>query len=86
MNLMPHDHLVWANIGIYTGCEDNIFWRETDASIAAFYAEALFQKDNTTRSQWNPETLEEEPSEVTILDVKPGQGQHDLQHCASITF
>ena len=29
MNLMPHDHLMWANIGIYTGREDNIFWRRT---------------------------------------------------------
>ena len=27
MNLMPHNHLMWANIGIYTGREDNIFWR-----------------------------------------------------------
>jgi predicted metal-dependent enzyme (double-stranded beta helix superfamily) len=98
MNLMPHNHLMWANIGIYTGREDNIFWRETDASVAAFYAEALFQKDtaalpidavhsvtnpllrftggihiyggdffNTTRSQWNPETLEEEPSDGAVI-------------------
>ena len=29
MNLMPHDHLMWANIGIYTGREDNILWRES---------------------------------------------------------
>lgn len=27
MTLMPHDHRVWAVIGIYTGREDNIFWR-----------------------------------------------------------
>jgi predicted metal-dependent enzyme (double-stranded beta helix superfamily) len=98
MNLMPHNHLMWANIGIYTGREDNIFWRETDASVAAFYAEALFQKDtaalpidavhsvtnpllrftggihiyggdffNTTRSQWNPETLQEEPSDGAVI-------------------
>ena len=24
---MPHDHLMWAVLGIYTGREDNIFWR-----------------------------------------------------------
>ena len=30
MNLMPHDHLMWANIGIYSGREDNIFWWQTD--------------------------------------------------------
>ena len=25
--LMPHNHQMWAIIGIYTGREDNIFWR-----------------------------------------------------------
>ena len=25
--LMPHNHEMWAIIGIYTGREDNIFWR-----------------------------------------------------------
>jgi predicted metal-dependent enzyme (double-stranded beta helix superfamily) len=27
MTIMPHNHLMWALIGIYTGREDNIFWR-----------------------------------------------------------
>ena len=94
MNLMPHDHLMWANIGIYTGREDNIFWKRTPDGIRAFGADALFVKDtamlpadalhsvtnplqrftggihiyggdffNTTRSQWDPETLDEEPSD-----------------------
>lgn len=45
MNLMPHNHLMWANIGIYTGREDNIFWRRTADSIEAFGADALFEKD-----------------------------------------
>jgi predicted metal-dependent enzyme (double-stranded beta helix superfamily) len=27
MTLMPHNHSMWAVIGIYTGREDNIFWR-----------------------------------------------------------
>lgn len=94
MNLMPHDHLMWANIGIYTGREDNIFWRRTTQGIKAYGADALFVKDTamlpedalhsvtnplqrftggihiyggdffgTTRSQWDPETLEEEPSD-----------------------
>lgn len=27
MTLQPHDHRMWAVIGIYTGREDNIFWR-----------------------------------------------------------
>jgi predicted metal-dependent enzyme (double-stranded beta helix superfamily) len=27
MSQIPHDHEMWAVIGIYTGREDNIFWR-----------------------------------------------------------
>ncbi len=27
MTVMPHDHSMWAVIGLYTGREDNIFWR-----------------------------------------------------------
>ena len=27
MTVMPHNHLMWAVIGVYTGREDNIFWR-----------------------------------------------------------
>jgi predicted metal-dependent enzyme (double-stranded beta helix superfamily) len=30
MTLMPHNHNAWAVIGIYSGREDNIFWRKTD--------------------------------------------------------
>jgi predicted metal-dependent enzyme (double-stranded beta helix superfamily) len=25
----PHNHLLWAEIGVYTGREDNIFWRRS---------------------------------------------------------
>src|SRR5262245_48500510 len=27
MTVMPHNHQMWAVIGVYTGREDNIFWR-----------------------------------------------------------
>lgn len=27
MTIMPHDHRMWAVIGVYTGREDNMFWR-----------------------------------------------------------
>src|SRR5215813_13840830 len=27
MMVMPHDHRMWAIIGVYSGREDNIFWR-----------------------------------------------------------
>ncbi|NKB60517.1 MAG: hypothetical protein GKS00_29775 [Alphaproteobacteria bacterium] len=41
MTLMPHNHNMWAVIGIYGGREDNIFWRKTEGSIEAAGAEAL---------------------------------------------
>jgi predicted metal-dependent enzyme (double-stranded beta helix superfamily) len=94
MNLMPHNHLMWANIGIYCGREDNIYWKRTPDRIKAYGADALFVSDtamlpedalhsvtnplqrftggihiyggdffNTQRSQWDPETLAEEPSD-----------------------
>lgn len=98
MNLMPHDHLMWANIGIYSGREDNIFWRRGDERLEAYGADALFEGDTaalpidaihsvtnpllrftaaihiyggdffeTRRSLWDPETLEEKPSDGEII-------------------
>ena len=98
MNLMPHNHLMWANIGIYAGREDNIFWRREGEGITASGVAALFEKDaaslrvdaihsvtnpllrftggihiyggdffDTPRSLWDPETLEEGPSDGEII-------------------
>jgi predicted metal-dependent enzyme (double-stranded beta helix superfamily) len=33
MNLLPHNHQMWAVIGIYTGREDNIFWRRLPEAV-----------------------------------------------------
>ncbi len=36
MQLYPHDHRMWATIGIYTGGEDNaFFWRAGDTLVAS---------------------------------------------------
>ena len=32
MTIMPHDHRMWAVIGVYSGREDNIFWRRVPGS------------------------------------------------------
>jgi predicted metal-dependent enzyme (double-stranded beta helix superfamily) len=45
MNLVAHDHRLWALIGIYTGREDNIFWRRTADGIKAYGADVLFAGD-----------------------------------------
>ncbi len=41
MTIMPHDHRMWAVIGIYTGAEDNIFWRREGQRLRAAGARAL---------------------------------------------
>jgi predicted metal-dependent enzyme (double-stranded beta helix superfamily) len=33
MQLYPHDHRMWATIGIYTGGEDNAFFRRDGATL-----------------------------------------------------
>ena len=30
MTIMPHNHEMWAVIGVYTGREDNMFWRRVE--------------------------------------------------------
>jgi len=49
MTLLPHDHRMWAVIGIYTGREDNIFWRRLDGDrgvkVEAAGAKALAERD-----------------------------------------
>ena len=45
---MPHNHEMWAVIGIYTGREDNTFWRRLPGqrgTIAAAGAKSLEPKD-----------------------------------------
>ncbi len=49
MTLVPHDHRMWAVIGIYSGREDNIFWRRVaDAEggrVEAAGAQAIGERD-----------------------------------------
>jgi predicted metal-dependent enzyme (double-stranded beta helix superfamily) len=47
MLVMPHNHTMWAVIGIYSGVEDNIFWRRTtgERSIEAAGARSLRERD-----------------------------------------
>jgi predicted metal-dependent enzyme (double-stranded beta helix superfamily) len=99
MTLMPHNHSMWAVIGIYTGREDNIFWRRLPGGerrrVEAAGAQALCAGEavplgrdiihsvtnplprltgalhvyggdffNAPRSEWDPETLLEQPFSV----------------------
>ncbi len=98
MNLLPHNHHMWANIGIYTGREDNIIWERNKSGLEANDVRCLFAGDVATlninaihsvtnplprftgglhiyggdffateRSQWDPETLKEEPSNGEVI-------------------
>lgn len=49
MIVMPHNHALWAVIGIYSGREDNILWRRLpeakDGELEAAGAKTLSAKD-----------------------------------------
>ena len=49
MMVMPHNHRMWAVIGIYTGREDNVFWRrvpdDPSGRVEAAGAKALCVRD-----------------------------------------
>lgn len=45
MVLLPHNHRMWATIGIYTGREDNILWRSDGPRVGAVGARSLSARD-----------------------------------------
>lgn len=60
MSLMPHNHQMFAVIGIYSGREDNILWRRSGGTIEAAGAVSLgsgdvaLLDDSTIHSVTNP--------------------------------
>jgi len=45
ISLLPHNHNMWASIGIYTGRENNIVWDRDGQTIEPTGAAALSEKD-----------------------------------------
>jgi len=45
MVLLPHNHNMWASIGVYSGREDNIIWERSNGVIEATRAAALSEKE-----------------------------------------
>jgi len=41
MSLMPHNHQMFSVVGIYSGREDNVFWRRAGPTIEAAGAKSL---------------------------------------------
>jgi predicted metal-dependent enzyme (double-stranded beta helix superfamily) len=114
MNLMPHNHRMWAAIGIYAGREDNILWKRAPERIEAFGARALFAGEavalaadaihsvtnplarftggihvyggdffDTPRSQWDPETLAEAPSDGESIRGIFRQENERMRRCGA---
>jgi predicted metal-dependent enzyme (double-stranded beta helix superfamily) len=60
MQLYPHNHEMWAVIGIYGGQEDNTFYRRSGSTIVESGGKSLHEKDivmlgdNTIHSVANP--------------------------------
>ena len=48
MRLMPHDHRMWAIIGIYDGVEDNQFYRREGEALAETTGKRLTTGDITS--------------------------------------
>ncbi|NQW11796.1 MAG: hypothetical protein HQ481_18190 [Alphaproteobacteria bacterium] len=47
MRLMPHNHNMWAAIGIYTGAETNTFWRRTETGLQQLGGKEMGVRDAT---------------------------------------
>ena len=47
MKFKPHDHRMWAVIGIYGGCEHNTFYRRAERGIELHGSKELKAKDTT---------------------------------------
>jgi predicted metal-dependent enzyme (double-stranded beta helix superfamily) len=47
MPFKPHNHNMWAVIGIFVGREDNVFWRRAGGRIEAAGARSLGVRDVT---------------------------------------
>lgn len=45
MDLMPHDHRMWAAIGIYTGRETNTFWRRGPDGLQQLGGKTLDERE-----------------------------------------
>ena len=62
MRIRPHDHRTWATIGIYTGGEDNSFYRRAGGGLTESGGRAMRPKDvcllgdDTIHAVHNPTT------------------------------
>ncbi len=78
MNLLPHDHMMKALIGIHTGREDFILWRRSGEGIEASGVNCLFEGNvaelpvDGVHSLTNPlPRLRAESTFTTVISLPP---------------
>jgi predicted metal-dependent enzyme (double-stranded beta helix superfamily) len=95
MTLYPHDHRMWAVIGIYSGREDNAFYHRSESGLVSHGVKTLSLKETiplgeavihavtnpldritaalhvyggdffaVPRSEWDPQTFQEQPFDI----------------------
>jgi len=111
MSLFPHDHRMWAAIGIYGGREDNTFYRRKGSSIVPSGGKELIDGAvlllgddvihavhnparssytgaihiyggdfvETPRSQWDAETLREQPYDLNVVHQEFDRAERAFQ-------
>lgn len=57
MTILPHNHLMWALIGVYTGREDNIFWRRVPGEVGLIEAAAAKSLGERCAEPLGPEII-----------------------------
>jgi len=108
MHLYPHDHRMWAVIGIYGGAEDNVMFRRGPERIVPAGGRTIRDRDvlslgtdaihsvanperrftgaihvyggdfvNQPRSQWDPDTLVEQPFDLEEVRRRFAQANAD---------
>jgi len=110
VSLFPHEHRMWAAIGIYGGREDNAFYRRDGDTIVPSGGKALDEGDvlllgddaihsvhnparvhtgaihvyggdffATPRSQWDAETLAEEPYDIADVQAEFQRAEREFR-------
>ena len=117
MTLFPHDHRMWAAIGIYGGREDNAFYRRsgnslvpsggkelTEGVVQLLGDEVIHSVHNparssytgalhiyggdfvgTPRSQWDAETLQEQPYDLDAVHQEFDRAERAFQTGSATT-
>ena len=93
MVLLPHNHTMWASIGIYTGREDNLLWERENGRIhavrgASISAREVFNLDeDAVHSVVNP--IEKLTAAIHVYGgdfFAPGRSEWDPETLAERPF